>query len=535
MSGHRLHSLFALVTKDLRPTPGRLRQALRVTLATLVTLVVVMTFRLPAAVIALYFVLVISRDNPMQSLRWTGMIAASICISLALVCGVVTLSENDPVIRLGSVPVVTFIAAILVYAAKNPAVGSIGGYLYCIFISYWEDTTSPALVLNRLALTILALIAALLVSTIVEFLFRYRKPEQILVQQESQRLQTVLSVYDGFASHLPQTELLPRLQRCEVLAAGGQMEMQHLLHNVARQHGNRTGEGAPFDAVYIAMLSELLDLTTAFGKRHIGNVSVDLAATCQGIAAACIHLMGGESSALEQGDHDLSDVSQIESLLRQMYRERFVQRDDKRNYLVLEAHDNSPFLASSVWRDRAALGFACKVSLCATFCYVLYHAVAWPEISSCVTTVLITALSTTGSMKQRLFFRCAGVVIGGLVLGMGTIVLLFPNMDSITSLMILVSGVAFSCMDRLWTNVRLPRTAVRFLLLHRCLPRSRSGNASPVCSRRLRGHSSCHGCHVARIRPDLAGANYSCDPATPVQPGEIGRGFAGTDKNGRIG
>ena len=96
MSGHRLHSLFALVTQDLRPTPGRLRQALRVTLATLVTLVVVMTFRLPAAVIALYFVLVISRDNPMQSLRWTGMIAASICISLALVCGVVTLSENDP-------------------------------------------------------------------------------------------------------------------------------------------------------------------------------------------------------------------------------------------------------------------------------------------------------------------------------------------------------------------------------------------------------------------------------------------------------
>ena len=193
------------------------------------------------------------------------------------------------------------------------------------------------------------------------------------------------------------------------------------------------------------MLSELLlDLTTAFAKCHIGNVSLNLAATCESIAAACIQLMGGESSTLEQGDHDFSDVRQIESLLRQMYWQRFVQRDNKWNHLVLEAHDNSSFLASSVWRDKAALGFACKVSLCATFCYVLYHAVAWPEISSCVTTVLITALSTTGSMKQRLFFRCAGVVIGGLVLGMGTIVLLFPNMDSITSLMILVSGVAFA-------------------------------------------------------------------------------------------
>ena len=444
MRDHGLRSLVDLVAKDLTPTAGRLRQALRVTLATLVTLVVVMTFRLPAAVIALYFVLVISRDNPMQSLRWTGMIAASICISLALVCGVMTLSENDPVIRLGSVPVVTFIAAILVYAAKNPAVGSIGGYLYCIFISYWEDNTDPALVLNRSALTILALIFALLISTIVEFLFRYRKPQQVLVQQESERLQAVLAVYDGFASYQPKAELLRRMQRCELLAVGGQMEMQRLLHNVARQHGNRTGEGAPFSAVYIAMLSELLDLTTAFGKRHIGNVSLSLVAICQSIEAACTQLIRGESSEIERREHNHSDVGQIEFLLRQMHLERFVQRNNNGTYLVLEARDPSPFLPSGVWRDKAALGFACKVSLCATFCYVLYHAVAWPEISSCVTTVLITALSTTGAMKQRLFFRCAGVVIGGLVLGMGTIVFLFPNTDSITSLMILVSGVAFA-------------------------------------------------------------------------------------------
>ena len=444
MRDHGLRSLVDLVAKDLTPTAGRLRQALRVTLATLITLVLVMAFRLPAAVIALYFILVISRDTPLRSLRWTMTIVASICISLALTCLVVTLSENDPVIRLGSVPVVTFVAAILVYGAKNPAAGSIGGYLYCIFISYWEDNTDPALVLNRSALTILALIFALLISTIVEFLFRYRKPQQVLVQQESERLQAVLAVYDGFASYRPKAELLCRVQRCELLAVGGQMEMQRLLHNVARQHGNRTGEGAPFSAVYIAMLSELLDLTTAFGKRHIGNVSLSLVAICQSIAAACTQLMHGESSEIERGEHNHSDVGQIEFLLRQMHLERFVQCNNNGTYLVLEARDPSPFLPSGVWRDKAALGFACKVSLCATFCYVLYHAVAWPEISSCVTTVLITALSTTGAMKQRLFFRCAGVVIGGLVLGMGTIVFLFPNMDSITGLLILVGGVAFS-------------------------------------------------------------------------------------------
>ena len=188
MSSHTPDSMLDLIIKDLRPTPGRFRQALRITLATLITLFGVMAFRLPAAVIALYFVLVISRDTPLQSLRWTFTVAASVCASLALACLVVTLSANDPVIRLGSVPVVTFVAALLVYAAKNPAVGSIGGYLYCIFISFWEDNTSPAHVLNRSALTLLALLGALLVATLIEFLFRYRKPRQRLIEQERQRI-----------------------------------------------------------------------------------------------------------------------------------------------------------------------------------------------------------------------------------------------------------------------------------------------------------------------------------------------------------
>ena len=54
----------------------------------------------------------------------------------------------------------------------------------------------------------------------------------------------------------------------------------------------------------------------------------------------------------------------------------------------------------------------------------------------------MTGLSSSGATKQRLLFRLVGAVIGGLILGLGSTSFLFPYMDSITSLVVLISVVA---------------------------------------------------------------------------------------------
>jgi multidrug resistance protein MdtO len=79
----------------------------------------------------------------------------------------------------------------------------------------------------------------------------------------------------------------------------------------------------------------------------------------------------------------------------------------------------------------------------ATLCYILYHALDYPQISTAVTTVLVSGLTTTGAMKQKLAHRLAGAIIGGLIFGLGSIVFLFPQMDSITALCALVAPVTF--------------------------------------------------------------------------------------------
>jgi multidrug resistance protein MdtO len=102
-----------------------------------------------------------------------------------------------------------------------------------------------------------------------------------------------------------------------------------------------------------------------------------------------------------------------------------------------------PILIPGALRQPQTIAFALKLSLCATLCYIIYLAVGWPGISTSIATVFITGLGTSGAIKQRLIFRVVGSLIGGIIFALGATVFLFPHMDSITSLVLLVTAVTF--------------------------------------------------------------------------------------------
>jgi multidrug resistance protein MdtO len=87
------------------------------------------------------------------------------------------------------------------------------------------------------------------------------------------------------------------------------------------------------------------------------------------------------------------------------------------------------------------LRFALKGGLAASICYVIYNAIAWPGISTCVTTCLVTALTTIGASRQKQILRIAGAIAGGFFLGIGSQIFILPYLDSIGGLVVLFGVV----------------------------------------------------------------------------------------------
>ena len=73
-----------------------------------------------------------------------------------------------------------------------------------------------------------------------------------------------------------------------------------------------------------------------------------------------------------------------------------------------------------------------KGTLAASVCYVLYQALNWPGISTCVVTAVIATQSSFGASIQKSVLRLAGRH-SGRVMAFGIITLVMPNMDTVAS------------------------------------------------------------------------------------------------------
>src|ERR1700688_1362899 len=102
--------------QDLEPTPGRWNGALRIVLASIITLLLLMTLRMPFTGLGMYYVFLVGRDSPAVSLRSSILIVLPLVSCIGTVLAVVILTDNDPMARVLGVAIATFLAGILMLA-----------------------------------------------------------------------------------------------------------------------------------------------------------------------------------------------------------------------------------------------------------------------------------------------------------------------------------------------------------------------------------------------------------------------------------
>jgi len=99
--------------------------------------------------------------------------------------------------------------------------------------------------------------------------------------------------------------------------------------------------------------------------------------------------------------------------------------------------------------------FALKGCLAATICYVFYSVLAWPGMAVCtVTCVLAAPAGRVGTAQRKMWMRLAGLLAGGVVLGLGSQALVLPLVDSILGFSLVFS---VACAAIAWIATASPR------------------------------------------------------------------------------
>jgi uncharacterized membrane protein YccC len=92
--------------------------------------------------------------------------------------------------------------------------------------------------------------------------------------------------------------------------------------------------------------------------------------------------------------------------------------------------------------DPDVVRFSMKVGLCVVIGYVIGLITQRPDLSTILTTILITALPTYGAALRKMILRIAGVLIGG-SLTLLTIIIVTPNFETLPAYMVALFVVFF--------------------------------------------------------------------------------------------
>jgi multidrug resistance protein MdtO len=433
--------------QDLQPTPGRLSSTLRIVLASIVALILLLVLQMPFIAIGLYFIFLISRDSPSVSLRSSIFSFFAVVAAIVVELAVVIISDNDPMARVLSVAIVTFVAGVMVVGTNYPALGASWGLIYCTVIELWERHT-PADTSVKSSLWLVGTFSVALACAVgVEYLFGNRDPAKILDEQRKIRyraLETMFRLYAEESTPEQRSEAASRVSRLAVAGQAGMME----LYNMIVDRNLETGTLPIGLRVRITMLAQLMDVSAAFGLQHQIDDDPALRKRCARIAEECHELISDSVPMFEKhielhAGTSPSLLDRVEGAIHALLTMPADSGTAKSKELVMLPSKKVPFFIPGALEEKSTLAFGFKISLCATLCYIIYHAVDWPGLSTSVITVMVSGLSSSGATKQRLLFRLFGSVIGGLILGIGATAFLFPHMDSIASLIILISFVAF--------------------------------------------------------------------------------------------
>jgi multidrug resistance protein MdtO len=442
--------LVALLRSELRPTPGRLVDSVRIVIVVLIVVAISETFRIPDIALSAFIVLFLSGREAVSTVRTALISGIAVVLAIFATIAVFMLSLSEPALRIPLMVVLTFATMFLSRTSPLGPVFFVAGFIVAYGLTLGDQVLGlalqPATASNAPQFELPEIFFVPPTDALVRFLLWLS-------------LAVVVPIAVVIAANLltgRDPALLLRRALAERLAAAarfcaGESGTEHVLESQA------------FEGT--AGLRKLYDL--AGGRRrlawgislidHIGRLGLLLLAWLRvagdnrqplvPAARACRRaeqaLQDGKAPSIEPVAITATGAARplADAITRTL---QAIDEPLAGTPLGQKTHDaaEAPHrqLAPDAFSNVEYVRFALKVTLAVMICYFVMSMTNWPGIHTCVITAFFVALGTVGETLHKATLRFVGCLIGA-GLGLGAILLLMPHMTDLGDLLLLLAPV----------------------------------------------------------------------------------------------
>jgi multidrug resistance protein MdtO len=432
--------IWEFLKEELVPYPGRAALVGRMVTAATLAMLITMTFRLPYGAYCAIYALSISRENTRTTVKAATTRIVSYSLGAIGVLIGATLFVNDPAVRLLWVFGAMFITFYAISAMTDSAAATAIGYLIVITIPLWDQHISGELRLEGTLWAVYVLSIGNAIAVVVELVFEAIRPANDLLRSIADRLSAVESVVACYATDGPTDEATTK--SVIHLALLGTSRLRYTLRNSKYSREYREQMGA-----VLALVGRLIDIAASLMHVEI-RVDVEYRERLQDLARSISTiradmLSGRIPHAIDMdGGHESSggvplfrELEKTVMLIREVL--SGAEPLSELGFSTFDKKRPATVFTPDAFSNLDHLKFGLKGGLAASLCYIIYNSIAWPGISTAVTTCLLTALSTSGSSRQKQVLRFAGAIVGGFFFGMVAQIVILPYLDSITGFTVL--------------------------------------------------------------------------------------------------
>jgi multidrug resistance protein MdtO len=448
----------SFLRQELKPYPGRALLALRYTVAATVTMLLIVTFRLPGAAIGGFFSLLLSREAPITTLRGgIATVASFLCGTAFLLTGAILLVDF-PLTHFLWVILSFFVAFYGLSAMSNYGAGTAFAIVLVLSVPAWDQASPQAAIIVSNLWVLGSVALAVTVTIVVEFAFSLFDTRDELTEGLDQRLEAVRVVLEQFAalSQSGRRAVSPKARgKLAQFAMIGISRLRRLAMraNPARQDTARL-------STTVSLVGRLVDTLAPF--RRFDTLTPDDAFRLQAMA--------DQVAKMQQKIRDRNDKQVIQPLsppsdgplillgLEQTLHllRMSLSPTPGQSFTVDQINPAPPtFLKPDAFHNPEHLNFALRGCLAATLCYFIFNAVFWPGLNTSLFTCVVTAVTSIGSSRQKQLLRFSGALFGGVVLGIASQVLVLPMLDTVAGFTVMFAAVTLVAAWFLTSSPRL--------------------------------------------------------------------------------